>query len=157
MPDNEQLLLDRIDRIIERNDDKRSALIQVLLDVQKEKKWLPEEYLLHVSRRAERPPAPRLPGGDVLQGVQPDAPRAAPDHGVHGHPRATSADRRCCWTASARNWALRPAKPPRTTASPCSRSTAWAVAHSGRCWPIDETYYSNPTAAEFDKILGSYE
>jgi len=45
----------QIDRIIDRYKGRRGALIQILLDVQKENRWLPEEYLRHISDRLNVP------------------------------------------------------------------------------------------------------
>lgn len=42
---------DRIDQIIERHHEKASSLIQILLDVQSENRWLPREALQRISER----------------------------------------------------------------------------------------------------------
>ena len=42
---------DRVDRIIDEHDAEPSSLIQVLLDLQSENRWLPQETLQHVSER----------------------------------------------------------------------------------------------------------
>ncbi|MFH1844437.1 MAG: NAD(P)H-dependent oxidoreductase subunit E [bacterium] len=46
---------DRIDQIIEKHDCQASSLIQVLLDVQSENRWLPREALDRISQRLEVP------------------------------------------------------------------------------------------------------
>jgi NADH-quinone oxidoreductase subunit E len=46
---------DRIDRIIDDHDGRASALIQVLLDIQREDHWLSKEALSRVSERLEVP------------------------------------------------------------------------------------------------------
>ncbi len=45
----------RVDRIIDRYEGKASALIQVLLEIQKENHWLPQEVLERVSQRLDIP------------------------------------------------------------------------------------------------------
>jgi NADH-quinone oxidoreductase subunit E len=160
MSENEQLLLDRIDRIIERSGSdgsgSRGALIQVLLDIQKEKKWLPEECLLHVSRRLNVP-LPRV--YQVATFYKAFSLTRRGRHlitvcmGTACHVRRSSMllDRVCHKLGVA---------PGKTT--PDDRFTLLTVNCMGCCalgpvLAIDETYYSNPTAAAFDKILGSYE
>ena len=156
MSENEQQLLDRIDQIIARNDGKRSALIQVLLDVQKEKKWLPEEYLLHVSRRLNVP-LPRV--YQVATFYKAFSLTRRGRHlitvcmGTACHVRRSPMllDRVCQKLGVA---------PGKTTAD--DRFTLLTVNCMGCCalgpvLAIDETYYSNPSAAQFDKILGTYE
>jgi NADH-quinone oxidoreductase subunit E len=48
-------IMDRVDQIIEKHDGEASSLIQVLLDVQSENKWLPKEALDRISVRLEVP------------------------------------------------------------------------------------------------------
>jgi len=43
--------MDKIDHIIDRHHGESSAVIQVLLDIQKENRWLPEEALCRVSEK----------------------------------------------------------------------------------------------------------
>ena len=45
----------RIDQIIDRHRGDASALIQVLLEIQTENNWLPEEVLAHIGERLEVP------------------------------------------------------------------------------------------------------
>ena len=46
---------DRIDQIIDKHQGSASALIQILLEIQKENRWLPKEALEKVSRRLQVP------------------------------------------------------------------------------------------------------
>jgi NADH-quinone oxidoreductase subunit E len=46
---------DRVDQIVDRYATEDGALIQVLLDVQREYKWLPKEALIRISERLEIP------------------------------------------------------------------------------------------------------
>jgi NADH-quinone oxidoreductase subunit E len=46
---------DRIDQIIDQHQGDPSALIQILLDIQKENRWLPKEVLERVSRKLQVP------------------------------------------------------------------------------------------------------
>lgn len=45
----------QIDEIVDKYEGDRSALIQVLLDIQRENRWLPRETLMQVSQRFEVP------------------------------------------------------------------------------------------------------
>ena len=47
--------LERVDEIIDEHDGRASSLIQVLLDVQSETRWLPEAALARISERLEVP------------------------------------------------------------------------------------------------------
>ena len=47
--------LERVDEIIDEHDGRASSLIQVLLDVQRETRWLPEAALARISERLEVP------------------------------------------------------------------------------------------------------
>ena len=46
---------DRIDQIIDKHQGEASSLIQVLLEIQKENRWLPKEVLRKVSKRLKVP------------------------------------------------------------------------------------------------------
>ena len=46
---------DRIDQIIDKHHGDASALIQILLEIQKENRWLPKEVLEKVSRKLQVP------------------------------------------------------------------------------------------------------
>ncbi|MGD8760920.1 MAG: NAD(P)H-dependent oxidoreductase subunit E, partial [Desulfobacteraceae bacterium] len=45
--------IDRVDQIIDKHQGEASALIQVLLDIQTENHWLPQEALERVSEKLE--------------------------------------------------------------------------------------------------------
>ena len=47
--------LERVDQIIDRHQAEASSLIQVLLEIQSENKWLPKEALARVSERLQVP------------------------------------------------------------------------------------------------------
>jgi NADH-quinone oxidoreductase subunit E len=156
MSQEDSSLLEDIDRIIDRHHGRRSALIQVLLHVQKMNKWLPEECLAHVSRRLNVP----LP--QVYQ--------------VATFYKAFSLTRRgrhlvtvCMGTAChvRRSPALLDrvagklgVKPGQTTDD--DRFTLLTVNCMGCCalgpvLAVDDDYYSNPSAADFGRILSKYE
>ena len=46
---------DRVDQIIEKHEGHASSLIQILLEIQKENRWLPKEVLERVSRKLQVP------------------------------------------------------------------------------------------------------
>jgi len=46
---------DRIDQIIDHHEGKASELIQILLEIQKENRWLPKEVLDRISQRLQVP------------------------------------------------------------------------------------------------------
>lgn len=45
----------RIDEIVSKHENEKSALIQILLDIQKENRWLPKDALKQVSQRLNVP------------------------------------------------------------------------------------------------------
>lgn len=47
--------MEKIDQIIERHDDEASNLLQIMLDIQSENNWLPQEALNRVSERLSVP------------------------------------------------------------------------------------------------------
>ena len=47
--------IERIDQIIDKHDSEASSLIQVLLEIQNENNWLPEEALARVSEKLQVP------------------------------------------------------------------------------------------------------
>jgi NADH-quinone oxidoreductase subunit E len=153
--ENELFLAEGIDPIIDRYEGKRSSLIQVLLDVQKDRRWLSEEALRHVGARLGVP----LP--QVYQ--------------VATFYKAFSLTRRgrhlitvCMGTAChvrgspmlldrvSQKLGIRAGK---TTSD--DRFSLITVNCMGCCalgpvLAVDDTYYSNPSAAEFAKILKKY-
>jgi NADH-quinone oxidoreductase subunit E len=154
--ENEPILVEKIDPIIDHYDGKRSALIQVLLDVQKDRRWLSEEALRHIGARLE------VPLSQVYQ--------------VATFYKAFSLTRRgrhlitvCMGTAChvrgspmlldrvSQKLGIRAGK---TTGD--DRFSLITVNCMGCCalgpvLAIDEAYYSNPSASGFNKILDQYE
>jgi len=47
--------LERIDRIIDKYADEKGVLIQLLLDIQKELRWIPKEAVLRINQRLKIP------------------------------------------------------------------------------------------------------
>ena len=156
MSQAEQHLFDKIDQVIDRYDGKRSALIQVLLDVQKEEKWLPAEYLQHISRRLDVP-LPRV-------------------YQVATFYKAFSLTRRgrhlvtvCMGTAChvRRSPMLLDRVRHRLGVAAGGttddgRFTLLTVNCMGCCalgpvLAVDETYYSKPSAADLTRIMGQYD
>ena len=156
MPEKEQGLLDKIDHIIDRHGGKRSALIQVLLDVQKEKKWLPAECILHISSRLNVP-LPQVYQVATFYKAFSLTPRGrhlitvcmgTACH-VRGSPRLLDRVSQKLGVAAGK-----------TTQD--DRFTLLTVNCMGCCalgpvLAIDETYYSSPSASDFKKILSQYE
>ncbi len=147
---------DVIDPIIDRYGGRRDALIQVLLDVQKEKRWLPGEVLRHIGARLEVP-LPRVYQVATFYKAFSLRPRGR--HlitvcmGTACHVRGSPVllDR------VSQKLGIRAGA---TTSD--DRFTLLTVNCMGCCalgpvLAIDETYYSNPSAAGFNKILGLYE
>jgi NADH-quinone oxidoreductase subunit E len=145
----------QIDRIIDRYKGRRGALIQILLDVQKENRWLPEEYLRHISDRLNVP----LP--QVYQVVTFYKAFSLKKRGRHlvivcmgtaCHVRgAPSLFDRISQKLGIKEGA--------TTVD--GRFTLLTVNCMGCCalgpvMAVDETYFSNPAKSDFDNILDSY-
>ena len=57
---------DMIDRIITLYQDNPSALIQILLDIQRENHWISKEIIEEVSRRLDYSDSPNIPCPDLL-------------------------------------------------------------------------------------------
>jgi len=152
---DEDLDLAHVDRIIERHGCCRSALIQILLDVQQEEHWLSEECLSHLSRRLQ------LPLSRVYQ-------VATFYKAFSLVPRGRHTVCVCLGTAChvrhaplllgrvSQKLGLRPGQ---TTED--RRFTLLTVNCMGCCAlgpviSIDADYHSNPNYAELDKILNQY-
>ncbi len=156
MPVIEQILLDRINHIIDHYDGKRSALIQVLLDIQKEKKWLPGETLRHVSARLEVP-LPQVYQVATFYKAFSLTPR--------GRHLITVCMGTACHVRGSPMLLERISQKLGIRAGMTTdddRFTLLTVNCMGCCalgpvLAIDETYYSNPSASDFRKILGQYE
>ena len=58
--------IDRVDQIIDKHQGEASALIQVLLDIQAENHWLPQETLERVSEKLQVPLNPDTAYCDLL-------------------------------------------------------------------------------------------
>jgi len=156
VPVQEQSKIPAIDAIIDRYDGQGSALIQILLDIQKENRWLPEEYLKYISERLSVP-LPR-----VYQVATFYKAFSLTSRGRH---LVTVCLGTACHVRGAPTLLDRISgklgiRQSMTTAD--GRFTLLTVACMGCCalgpvMAIDETYYSNPSDEDFDKILGLYD
>ncbi|MDD4889764.1 MAG: NAD(P)H-dependent oxidoreductase subunit E [Phycisphaerae bacterium] len=148
--------LDRIDRIIDRYGGQRSALIQVLLDIQKEDKWLAEESLRHVASRLNVP----LP-----QVYQVATFYKAFSLARRGRHLITVCMGTACHVRGSPRLFDRVSQklgvgPGKTTHD--GRFSLLTVNCMGCCalgpvLAIDEDYHSNPSAADLGRILSQYE
>lgn len=155
MPVKEQSKISAIDAIIDRYDGQSSALIQILLDVQKENRWLPEDYLKYIADRLSVP-LPR-----VYQVATFYKAFSLTSRGRH---LVTVCLGTACHVRGAPTLLDRISerlgiRPTMTTVD--GRFTLLTVNCMGCCalgpvLAIDDTYYSNPSDDEFNKILGRY-
>jgi NADH-quinone oxidoreductase subunit E len=153
---DERTNLARVDEIIEEYGGGQSVLIQVLLDVQKEYHWLSGECLAHVSERLKVPP-PKVYQVATFYKAFSLVPRGRHTIsvclGTACHVRnAPMLLGRIC-----QKLALQPGK---TTKD--NRFTLLTVNCMGCCAlgpviSIDDTYYSNPSYPQFDKIFEKYK
>jgi NADH-quinone oxidoreductase subunit E len=155
VPVKEQSKISAIDAIIDRYDGQSSALIQILLDVQKENRWLPEDYLKYIADRLSVP-LPR-----VYQVATFYKAFSLTSRGRH---LVTVCLGTACHVRGAPTLLDRISerlgiRPTMTTVD--GRFTLLTVNCMGCCalgpvLAIDDTYYSNPSDDEFNKILGRY-
>jgi NADH-quinone oxidoreductase subunit E len=144
-----------IDEIIDHYGGKRGALIQILLDVQKENKWLPEEYLQHIGDRLNAP---------LSQVYQVATFYKAFSLTKRGRHLVTVCMGTACHVRGAPSLLDRISQKLGIKAGATSgddRFSLLTVNCMGCCalgpvMAIDETFYSNPANADFDKILNSY-
>jgi NADH-quinone oxidoreductase subunit E len=150
------IVVDRIDAVIDRYGAKRSALIQVLLDVQKEEKWLPGPALRRIGERLDVP-LPQVYQVATFYKAFSLTPRGrhlvtvCMGTACHVRGSPTLLDR------VSRRLGVRAGK---TTED--DRFTLLTVNCMGCCalgpvMAIDEAYYSNPSASDLKKILARYE
>jgi NADH-quinone oxidoreductase subunit E len=144
-----------IDAIIEKYHGHKSSLIQILLDVQKENRWLPQEYLQYIAQRLSVP-LPRV--YQIATFYKAFSLKARGRHlvtvcmGTACHVRGapTLLDR------ISEKMNVRP-----SMTSTDGRFTLLTVNCMGCCalgpvMAIDETYYSNPSDPDIEDILGRY-
>jgi NADH-quinone oxidoreductase subunit E len=155
VPVKERSKIPAVDAIINKYNGQSSALIQILLDVQKENRWLPEEYLKYIGDRLSVP-LPR-----VYQVATFYKAFSLTSRGRH---LVTVCLGTACHVRGAPTLLDRISeklgvRPMMTTAD--GRFTLLTVNCMGCCalgpvLAIDDTYYSNPSDDEFNKILGRY-
>jgi NADH-quinone oxidoreductase subunit E len=153
---NVQSSMTEVDEIISRHGGKQNALIQILLDVQKEERWLSEECLRHIGERLDVP-LPR-----VYQIATFYKAFSLTQRGRH---LVTVCLGTACHVRGAPTLLDRISKelgvrPGKTTDD--SRFSLLTVNCMGCCalgpvMAIDGTYYSNPANSDFGKILGAYD
>jgi NADH-quinone oxidoreductase subunit E len=148
--------LSELDEIIDSYGAQRSALIQVLLDVQKKKHWLSPESLEHISQRLDV----SLPHVYQIATFY-----KAFSLSTRGRHLITVCMGTACHVRGAPTLLDRISrklgvKPGKTTKD--GRFTLLTVNCLGCCalgpvLAIDETYHSNPSDADFDSVLGLYK
>lgn len=145
-----------VDRIIEKHEFKRNALIQILLDIQAEKRWIPRHAIYWISRRLQIPTArlyeiatfyeafSLVPQGrhtiQVCTGTAchvRNAPELAATISALLGIKPGETDQRLLFTLKTVN---------------CLGCCALAPVMK-----IDETYYSNPSLRQLKAIFKSYE
>jgi NADH-quinone oxidoreductase subunit E len=145
----------QIDTIIDRYKADRSALIQILLDAQKEMRWLPDEHLKHISDRL----CVSLP--HVYQIATFYKAFSLKKRGRH---LVTVCMGTACHVRGAPTLLDRISRKLGIQAGTTTRDdrfTLLTVNCMGCCalgpvMAIDEAYHSNPSDADFDSILASY-
>jgi NADH-quinone oxidoreductase subunit E len=145
----------RIDAIIDSYGGKRSALIQILLDVQKENKWLPEKYLQHIADQLKAP---------LSQVYQVATFYKAFSLKKRGRHVVTVCMGTACHVRGAPSLLDRISQKLGVKAGATTgddRFSLLTVNCMGCCalgpvMAIDETYYSNPANTDFDKIFNAY-
>ncbi len=148
--------MDGIDQIIDRYGGERGSLIQVLLDVQKEEKWLRGEVLQHVSARLDVP-LPRVYQVATFYKAFSLTPR--------GRHLLTVCMGTACHVRGSPVLLDRVSQALGIRAGATMddrRFTLLTVNCMGCCalgpvLAIDGTYYSNPSTSELKKILRRYE
>lgn len=156
MPVTDQPAIPAVDAVVDRYKGDRSALIQILLDIQKENRWLPEEYLRYLSRRLAVP----LP--HVYQIATFYKAFSLTRRGRH---LVTVCMGTACHVRGAPTLLDRISRKLGVGAGQTTRDDRFSLltvncmgcCALGPVLAIDETYYSNPSNADFDKILRRYE
>ncbi|MDY6971147.1 MAG: NAD(P)H-dependent oxidoreductase subunit E, partial [Thermodesulfobacteriota bacterium] len=141
-----------LDNIIERYDYKKSALQQILLDIQKQVNWLPHYLLVWVSRRLNIPLSEILTIANFYEAFSLD-PRGK--HIIQGC-TGTACHVRGATDLLARTSSILGIRPGES--DPTLQFTFKTVHCMGCCalapvLKIDEDYYSNPTPPKLKKIL----
>jgi NADH-quinone oxidoreductase subunit E len=142
-------------KIIDKYEGNKSALIQILLDIQQKKRWLPKETLLLVSERLKVPLTWVYHAATFYKAFSLE-PR--------GRHIATVCLGTACHVRGAPSLMERMSqrlgiKSNQTTKD--QRFTLTTVNCIGCCAlgpviAIDDNYYSNPSGSELDKIINSY-
>ena len=156
MAEKHEPMLEKIDEIIDFHGPNRSSLIQVLLDVQKHNRWLPKEYIAHISNRLKVP----LP--QVYQVATFYKAFSLTRRGRH---LITVCMGTACHVRGAPVLLDRISQKLGISAGKTtddSHFTLLTVNCMGCCalgpvLAIDDTYYSNPSSKEFDKIIRRYD
>jgi NADH-quinone oxidoreductase subunit E len=144
-----------IDAIIEKYHGRKSALIQILLDVQKENRWLPREYLRHIGEKLSVP----LPRIYQIATFYKAFSLTARGRHVVTVCMGTACHVRGAPTLLDRISEMLNVRPSMTASD--GRFTLLTVNCMGCCalgpvMAIDETYYSNPSVSQIEEILGHY-
>jgi len=149
-------LMSDIDEIIDGYGCKRSALIQILLDVQKKQRWLSKENLEHISVRL---------GATLPHVYQIATFYKAFSLTKRGRHLVTVCMGTACHVRGAptlldrisRKLCIQPGSTTRDDRFTLLTVNCMGCCALGPVLAIDETYHSNPSDADFDTILDLYK
>ena len=148
-------LYQEIDRILEQYEYESNYLIQVLLDIQKMNRWLPEDVLLYVSEKLEVP-LPRI--YQIATFYKAFSLNARGEHiiavcqGTACHVRGASP----LLEKVMQKLQIAPGKTMEDNSFTLLTVNCMGCCALGPVLAVDTTYYSNPSAAEFAEILKKY-
>jgi NADH-quinone oxidoreductase subunit E len=153
MPNN---INTEVDEIIDKYNGNKNALIQILLDIQQKKRWLPNEALCRVSQKLTVPRAWVYHAATFYKAFSLE-PR--------GRHTLTVCLGTACHVRGAPSLLERVSQKLKVKDSQTTKDekfTLTTVNCVGCCalgpvLSIDDNYYSNPSGTELDKILNTYD
>jgi NADH-quinone oxidoreductase subunit E len=153
MPDN---INTELDEIVDKYNGNKNALIQILLDIQQKKRWLPNEAIRQVSQKLSVPLAWVYHAATFYKAFSLE-PR--------GRHTLTVCLGTACHVRGAPSLLERVSQKLKVKDSQTTKDekfTLTTVNCVGCCalgpvLSIDDNYYSNPSSTELDKILNTYD
>jgi NADH-quinone oxidoreductase subunit E len=145
-----------VDRIIERYDFRKNALIQILLEVQKKKNWLPQHVLLWTSRRLNIP-LPRI--YEIVHFYEMFSLEPQGRHtiqvclGTACHVRKAPE----LLTTISATLGIKPGETDKKQLFTLKTVNCLGCCALAPVMKIDDTYYSNPSFKQLKKIFKDYE
>jgi len=155
MNGNKVSLYTEVDRILEQYEYESNYLIQVLLDIQKMNRWLPEDVLLYVSEKLEVPLPQVYQIATFYKGFSLNRRgehTIAVCQGTACHVRGASP----LLEKVTQKLQIAPGKTTEDNCFSLLTVNCMGCCALGPVLAVDDTYYSNPSAAEFAKILKKY-